>query len=221
MGSSPVLPTIKIMIKNYEIFHNFWVYCNIYNKMNIMNPNHYKKQCERALKRKLELIEYKGGKCEICGYDKNIAAFEFHHKNPHEKSFQLDSRHLSNTSIQNLINEAEKCMLLCSNCHREMHNVKYDKGNLANLLLEYDSSNSVKLFKEDKKKSKCKYCGKEFPSVKGKIYCSSECRYNDKNYPSYDEIVNAYEKLKSWEKVAQEYNITRRILFYIRKNNRK
>jgi hypothetical protein len=57
--------------------------------------------------------------------------------------------------------------------------------------------------------------------VKGKIYCSSECRYNDKNYPSYDEIVNAYEKLKSWEKVAQEYNITRRILFYIRKNNRK
>ena len=39
-----------------------------------MNPNSYTKQNERGLKRKLELIKYKGCKCEKCGYDKNISA---------------------------------------------------------------------------------------------------------------------------------------------------
>jgi predicted Zn-ribbon and HTH transcriptional regulator len=59
-----------------------------------MNPNDYLKQKERALSRKLEIIRLKGGKCERCGYDKNIAALEFHHLDPSIKSFQLDSRHL-------------------------------------------------------------------------------------------------------------------------------
>ena len=67
-----------------------------------MNSNNYKKQCERALKRKLELIELKGGECEICGYNNNIAALDFHHINPEDKNFQLDSRHLSNTHIDKL-----------------------------------------------------------------------------------------------------------------------
>ena len=50
-----------------------------------MNSNYYEKQKERALTRKLEIIERKGGKCEICGYDKNIAALELHHVNPENK----------------------------------------------------------------------------------------------------------------------------------------
>ena len=68
-----------------------------------MNPNDYVKQKERALSRKLELIKLKGGKCERCGYDKNIAALEFHHLDPSTKSFQLDSRHLSNTTRENVL----------------------------------------------------------------------------------------------------------------------
>ena len=186
-----------------------------------MNPNNYKKQCERALKRKLELIEYKGGKCEKCGYDKNIAAFDFHHINPEDKDFQLDARHLSNTNIKKLIQESDKCILLCANCHREIHNSKYDKDNLSNLLLEYNSSKSTKLFNKENKMTKCKYCGEFFPYAKGKIYCSSECRYNDKNYPSYEEVICSYDALKSWEKVAKKYNITRKIISYIRRINEK
>lgn len=185
-----------------------------------MNPNNYDKQCERALKRKLELIEYKGGKCECCGYDKNIAAFEFHHLNPELKSFQLDSRHLSNTKIESLIKEADKCILLCANCHREIHNAKFDKNNISNLLLEFDLSNNTKLFGKNEKLSKCKYCGKEFKFVKGKLYCSDECRYNDKNYPSYEEIMKHYDVLKSWEKVAKSFNVTRRVIQGIIKRNK-
>ena len=99
-----------------------------------MNPNEYRKQKERALKRKLELIELKGGKCEKCGYDKNIAALEFHHLNPSEKSFQIDSRHLSNTHIDKLKIEVNKCILLCANCHREIHNEQFEKENIPLLL---------------------------------------------------------------------------------------
>ena len=41
----------------------------------------------RRLKKKL--VEYKGGKCEICGYDKCIAALDFHHLNPNEKDYSI------------------------------------------------------------------------------------------------------------------------------------
>ena len=64
-----------------------------------MNPNDYDKQQIRAWSRKLELVKLMGGCCSKCGYKDNIAALEFHHINPEEKSFQLDSRHLSNTSM--------------------------------------------------------------------------------------------------------------------------
>jgi 5-methylcytosine-specific restriction endonuclease McrA len=67
---------------------------------------------------KLKLIEYKGGKCEICGYDKCTRALEFHHKNPKEKDFQISGKSLS---FDKLKVEVDKCMLVCSNCHCEIH----------------------------------------------------------------------------------------------------
>ena len=48
----------------------------------------------------------RGGKCEHCGYNANLSALEFHHKNPEEKEFQIDIRAFSNHSLEklNLIN---------------------------------------------------------------------------------------------------------------------
>lgn len=68
---------------------------------------------------KIRLVEYKGGKCEICGYNKCIDALEFHHLNPEEKDFGLscgDTR-----SLERLKVEADKCIMVCANCHREIH----------------------------------------------------------------------------------------------------
>jgi 5-methylcytosine-specific restriction endonuclease McrA len=67
---------------------------------------------------KIKLIEYKGGKCEICGYDKCVRALQFHHKNPLEKDFSISGRSLS---FDRLKIEVDKCMLVCSNCHCEIH----------------------------------------------------------------------------------------------------
>ena len=69
---------------------------------------------------KEELIAYKGGKCEICGYNKCIAALEFHHINPEEKDFAISNSNIYK-NIEALKQEIDKCMLVCANCHRELH----------------------------------------------------------------------------------------------------
>ena len=71
--------------------------------------------------RKQRLVDHLGGKCTICGYDKCLAAFDFHHTNPKDKKFEL-SAHLTK-QFDELLEEAKKCTLLCSNCHRELHAV--------------------------------------------------------------------------------------------------
>ena len=185
-----------------------------------MNPNDYAKQKERALSRKLELIRLKGGKCEICGYDKNIAALEFHHLDPNVKSFQLDSRHLSNTTRDKIIEELDKCILVCANCHRELHNPHFNGENIENLLAEMKSKHAS-VFSKPKRKLTCKHCGREFDYVTGKLYCSKKCRDADinKKYPSYEEIIEKYNELRSWEKVAEHFSISKKIIQRLRKLN--
>ena len=69
-------------------------------------------------KRKLECVNYMGGKCIICGYNKYMGALEFHHVDPTNKVFQISSS--SRIRWEKLIPELDKCVLLCSNCHREV-----------------------------------------------------------------------------------------------------
>jgi hypothetical protein len=98
--------------------------------------NTYHSQTIRALKRKLHLIELAGGGCVKCGYNKNLASLEFHHKNPEEKESKLDLRILSNRSLEYIMNEFNKCELLCSNCHRELHNEESDINNVRKIINE-------------------------------------------------------------------------------------
>jgi hypothetical protein len=74
---------------------------------------------KRRRKVKVLAVQHLGGKCQMCGYDKCIGALEFHHKNPGEKDFQISSGRT--ISLQKILAEVDKCMLLCSNCHREAH----------------------------------------------------------------------------------------------------
>jgi len=126
------------------------------NVMKISNTYDYQKL--RGLKRKLKLIEERGGCCEICGYNKNVAGFDFHHKDPKEKDYQLDMRRLSNSSMFKLLKEVDKCMLLCANCHREMHFPDLDINKVRDTIkFVNDSVLKVKV----KGKPKCIDCGCE------------------------------------------------------------
>ncbi len=65
------------------------------------------------------LVADAGGRCEVCGYSGCIAALEFHHLVPAEKSFSLSHRGVAR-SLEKARAEARKCALLCSNCHAEV-----------------------------------------------------------------------------------------------------
>lgn len=63
-------------------------------------------------------LEY-GGKCSRCGYDKCLDALHFHHVDPTQKEFSLGQRRGLN--IDDLRKELDKCIIVCSNCHVEIH----------------------------------------------------------------------------------------------------
>jgi 5-methylcytosine-specific restriction endonuclease McrA len=65
-------------------------------------------------------VEYKGGRCERCGYGRCIEALEFHHVNSAAKDFNVSQRGYTR-SWKRVVEELDKCMMLCANCHREIH----------------------------------------------------------------------------------------------------
>ncbi len=69
---------------------------------------------------KPKLVKMLGGKCSLCGYDKYIGALEFHHLNRSEKKFKLSEVMRNQKSWPLILEEVKKCVLLCSNCHKEV-----------------------------------------------------------------------------------------------------
>lgn len=65
-------------------------------------------------------IKYKGGKCIRCGYSKCQGALVFHHRDPSEKDYKICGKSLC--KLDDVAKaELDKCDLLCSNCHAEVH----------------------------------------------------------------------------------------------------
>lgn len=112
------------LICNRELTGKQSKYCCVKCKHLAINNKHqnYITQQERGKQRRQSLIKLKGGCCEKCGYNRNQAALAFHHINPLTKSFQIDMRKCSNSSWETLVAESRKCLLLCLNCHAEVHN---------------------------------------------------------------------------------------------------
>lgn len=77
---------------------------------------------ERWRARKIRYIQYLGGQCEQCGIkltENNYSIFDFHHRNPAEKEMAWNKTRLM--SEQKVMQELDKCALLCANCHRIIH----------------------------------------------------------------------------------------------------
>lgn len=65
------------------------------------------------------LVREAGGACRLCGYDRCVAALQFHHLDPSSKAFEL-SREGVTRSLAEARAEAQKCILLCANCHAKV-----------------------------------------------------------------------------------------------------
>lgn len=138
--------------------------------------------------RKMVLVDIMGSKCEICGYNKCPDSFDFHHILPTDKKMNLAKGSICNSSIIKVIEELKKVVMLCANCHREVH-----YGIHSDLVLEWiknlpsrkeyvlsktkEDINLLFKFKFAKYFKKiCLCCNKEFTTKeKDQKYCSTNC----------------------------------------------
>ena len=82
------------------------------------------------------LKQNRGGKCIRCGYNKCLKALEFHHVDQSKKDFTISNDHFK---LADAVEKSKKCILLCSNCHKELHD---NLWNLDDLILTEGGSRS-------------------------------------------------------------------------------
>lgn len=118
---------------------------------------------------KERIVYVMGGKCQCCGYNKLNSALELHHLNPSEKDFTFGQS--SNISWSSARKELPKCILVCANCHREIHAGLINLDNLQSSFNEDKAQEIDELVLNVKQKKifYCKICGNEIS--KGKEYC--------------------------------------------------
>lgn len=149
-------------------------------------------------------VEYKGGKCEKCGYNKYIGALQFHHKDPSKKDFNI-SRCKNRVFDDSIKEELDKCNLLCANCHFEIHQVYNIKETKETWIL-YDKQKDLIRNSKIKKQlidSKC-VCGNQ------KSLKANKCvKCNNKNATerNLEEVITKI-KETNFVQAAKYFNIT-------------
>jgi hypothetical protein len=106
-------------------------YVNCNNELTGKQTVHCSQKCSvsnyikrKRVSNKVKAVEYKGGCCQRCGYNKSLRALNFHHLDPKEKDFHIsDNGNLRNWEA--IEAELNKCILLCANCHAEEHDRLY------------------------------------------------------------------------------------------------
>ena len=153
-------------------------------------------------RRKKEVVESFGGKCQMCGYNKCVDALCFHHTDPTLKEYTpttIINQWKTDRSIPQLIKE--KVILLCSNCHYEVHSEEYD--------------HSIQVERYPVIKKECEVCGKSFFSMESpnnyQKLCSRECsdinRRKVSDRPSKEELKVLIEQY-SFVRLGKMYGVS-------------
>ena len=159
-------------------------------------------------RRKENLINLFGGKCSLCGYDKYIGSLEFHHINPQEKSYQVSSGNCH--KLEDDIAECKKCLLVCANCHREIHGGLYDDVNLFSYQY-FDTDIENELLHTNKREQRfCSVCEKPITVYSKSGMCSSciqKYRTKVQNKPNREELKNLI-RTKPFTEIARQYDVS-------------
>lgn len=158
-------------------------------------------------RRKSNLIKVFNSKCCICGFDKFQQALEFHHVNPEEKEFQICGSNAITKALEKQLIEMKKCILVCSNCHKGIHQGYYQVPNNWEEL--YDNDIAQQLLDELKPKEyKCKNCGKNISKTsKGLCEECSHIAQRTCERPSREELKNLI-RTKPFTQIAKDFNVS-------------
>ena len=163
------------------------------------------KKCnvEKVLARRKRLkvmsVEYKGGKCQNspCGYNKYVGAFKFHHPEPN-KEFGLSSKGYT-ISWERMKEELNKCILLCSNCHKEAHAGILDISMI-------DPNIQIDVQDKIKRKSLCIDCGKKIDRKAKRCVKCYNLHQRKVNRPSINILIDDVKKL-GYSGTGRKYNV--------------
>lgn len=147
---------------------------------------------------KFKLVQYKGGQCELCGYNKPVmSAFDFHHRDPKEKDFTISGK---SWNFEKLRAEVDKCQLLCKICHVELHDAAWQAGRIERTVVNRKYRQIQEVV--------CR-CGTSFESKDKRKFCTQTCAkfYSRKvDRPTKEELQQQLWELPT-TKIAQIYGV--------------
>jgi hypothetical protein len=88
-------------------------------KRTVCGPCHNVYTLKAGQNKRTRAIEYFGGRCQACGFNKYSCSLDFHHKNRSTKSPKYSS--MRGWSWERILEELKNCILLCKNCHAATH----------------------------------------------------------------------------------------------------
>jgi hypothetical protein len=149
-------------------------------------------------RKKIFAVEQFGGKCQRCGYDKCINALQFHHVDPSTKEYD-PTYVIMRMSWESAYKELQKCILVCANCHAEIH---YQDLDVSQILLASKTFSKIcerceALF--ETKAPEQKYCG---------VGCQSVSRRKVKIEPNKSDLQKLLDSNTPWTKIGEAYGVS-------------
>jgi hypothetical protein len=141
----------------------------------------HKSQQNRRISHRKILLEARGNECQICGYNRSKRALAFHHIDEKTKKFTLATA-ICQYKWAEVVWEASKCLLVCANCHAEIHDGLHTELLVAlGIALVVNQTKFIETVlgtTTRKKERRCSCCDCEFVSVSGQQkFCSTECSF--------------------------------------------
>lgn len=145
-----------------------------------------------------------GGACTICGYDKTIAALDYHHVEPTEKEVLLSVACSNGSSWEKIVQEARKCTIVCCRCHREIHaGVTELPENCVRFNEDY--ADIIKL--RTKEFDQCPVCGEE--KNKRQKFCSTTCsQQTQKKFDVSKEELEVLVKDHTYRHIGEMFGVS-------------
>lgn len=158
-------------------------------------------------RRKENLVQVCGDKCALCGYHKTMRALEFHHLDENQKLYGVGASGTCH-SLEADLAEIKKCILVCANCHREIHDGFYSTDELVSKQF-FDEEFVKELFlQKEKKQYFCKQCGKALNSIGVTGLCENCYKNSNKSNRPDRETLKLLIRTKPFTKIGEQFQVS-------------